>query len=365
MTNYGKARLRTLLICGGLLAAGAILGTAGIASAQSEDCSPADGANFVCGLANLEKLIKIDGTRLGIGSALNGGPMERPPFYFFDFKTEEATAVKPENFKIAQESKNYPDCPAPDFGKFISLGVDIAEVNGRELLYVVNHGGRFSVEIFEMERGEGLPKLTWIGCITTPNEHFWPDDVAVLRDGGMIVTSLFDPTDSDFTNKLSAGEPHGALGEWHPDRGWTMLAEGQLSGPNGVIVTPDESKIIVADWGGKNIARIDRESGEIKRAELGFLVDNVSWTEDGSAILGVGSSGTVKDGFGCFATEVANCKLPFQGVIVDPETMEAKELFPPQTLGAMGGGSGATQDGDHLWITSWRADRIAKVPFKN
>lgn len=208
-----------------------------------------------------------------------------------------------------------------------------------------------------------LPGLTWIGCVTMPDEHFWPDDLAVLSDGGMVVTSLFDPEDPDFVTKLNTGQPHGALGEWHPGEGWTMLAEGELSGPNGVILSPDESRVIVADYGGRNIARIDRDGGEIARAPLDFHVDNVSWTEDGSAILGVGAAGTVEEGFGCFGTDVANCKLPFKGVKVDPETMETEELFPAMTLGEMGGGSGALQDGDHLWITSWRADRIARIPF--
>lgn len=116
-----------------VLAGAAALAAAGTAQAQSDDCAPADGAEFVCGLANLEKLIRIDGTRLGIGGALNGGPMTRPPFYFFDFDAAEATPVSPDDLALAPEEDRFPDCPAPDFAEFVSLGIDTARIDGRDL----------------------------------------------------------------------------------------------------------------------------------------------------------------------------------------------------------------------------------------
>jgi hypothetical protein len=43
--------------------------------------------------------------------------------------------------------------------------------------------------------------------------------------------------------------------------------------------------------------------------------------------------------------------------------MEKKSIIGPTVLGVMGGGTGALQDGDTLWLTSYRSDRIARIPY--
>jgi len=63
-----------------------------------------------------------------------------------------------------------------------------------DTLYVVNHGGRESIEIFTLDAKGAEPTVTWIGCAVMPS-HTWPNSVAPLPDGGMVVTDMFDPKD--------------------------------------------------------------------------------------------------------------------------------------------------------------------------
>jgi hypothetical protein len=45
--------------------------------------------------------------------------------------------------------------------------------------------------------------------------------------------------------------------------------------------------------------------------------------------------------------------------------MDKTLIIGPTILGYMGGGTGALQDGDNLWLTSYRSDRIARIDNPN
>ena len=73
-----------------------------------------------------------------------------------------------------------PACPPPDAGLFSPHGIDIeTRADGRHALAVINHGGRESVELFEMFEDGGI---AWRGCAVAPEEGFF-NDVVLLRDG--------------------------------------------------------------------------------------------------------------------------------------------------------------------------------------
>ena len=73
-----------------------------------------------------------------------------------------------------------------------------------DTLYVVNHGGRESIEIFTLDPKGAEPAVTWNGCAVMPS-HTWPNSVAPLPDGGMVVTDMFDPKDPKAPDKMAAG----------------------------------------------------------------------------------------------------------------------------------------------------------------
>jgi hypothetical protein len=331
----------------------------------ADTCEPVNGIEFLCGVANIEQLIAIDGTRWAVGSSAAGGAAELAPIYFVNLDTKEAIALDPDSVALAEDKVTYPECPGPaDFSNLQSLGVEYEKVNGRDTLIVISHGGAFTMQVFEMDLAAAVPELTWIGCVLPPDEHFWPDAAAALPDGGMFVTSLYDPTDAELVAHLSSGEPYGSLGEWHPDTGWTEAYPGTFAGPNGVILSKDYNTLFVANWSGKSITRIDRTTGETLTVDMGMLVDNLAWNEDGTKILAGGQTDSIEKAFAeCVPTPDLNCSINFAIYEVDPVTLDKKALFGPGMMGVMGGGTGALQDGNALWITSYRSDRVARMAY--
>ena len=49
----------------------------------------------------------------------------------------------------------------------------------------------------------------------------------------MVVTDMFDPQDPKAADKLAAGEDTGAVYEWHPHKGFTLVPDSKMSGNNG------------------------------------------------------------------------------------------------------------------------------------
>ena len=184
----------------------------------------------------------------------------------------------------------------------------------------------------------------------------------------MIVTSLWDPTDNDRLTKLSNGQPVGGLFEWTPGKGWSEVPGSQgMSGPNGVIATPDGKWVYVAVWSGKQITRLSR--GEVAprkdTVDTGFLTDNLRWSPDGHTIFAGGQATSVKEVLTCFESTAINCtNVPFTVVAVDPKTLKQSVLVKPGVYGGMGAGTGAIQVGHELWVSTFRGDRIAIFPKK-
>jgi hypothetical protein len=113
------------------------------------------------------------------------------------------------------------------------------------------------------------------------------------------------------------------------------------------------------------VTRIDRTTGEIATVDLGMLVDNLAWNQDGTKILAGGQTDTIEQGFACSGSSDINCKIHFAIYEIDPATMDKTLIIGPTILGYMGGGTGALQDGDNLWLTSYRSDRIARIDNPN
>lgn len=344
------------------------VGTAPSLAADPAPCTPADGVRFICGVTNTEDLAPVPGTKWVFGSDLPTPGAPQGYLHLFDARNDTATNIDPAKIAIRPDKKRFPDCPGPvDMKVFGPHGLDLSRPRGgHATLYAVNHGGRESVEAFDVALGKGAPSLTWIGCAVAP-KGFWPDAVASLPDGGLLVTSLWDPTDPDRMDKLSNGKPVGALDEWHASSGWTALpgTEG-MSGPNGVIVTPDGKMVYIAVWSGKQLTRVTRGVTPPKAVSVptGMLTDNVRWSPDGKTIYAGGQATTVAEVLKCFESSQANCDVPFRIYAVDPRTLKLTDLVKTGVYGAMGAGTGAIREGNQLWVSSFRSDRIALFPMK-
>jgi hypothetical protein len=330
-------------------------------AATASDCAPVGNVKFICGVTNVEDFAPVPGTHWVIGGDL-AATGKQGYLYLFNTTNDTATAVQPADIAIRPDKTRYADCPgAPDMKIFGPHGLDLTRGGGQHrTLYAVNHGGRESVEVFEVDLSGATPTFTWTGCVVAPH-GFWPDAVASLPDGGIIVTSLWDPTDPKRMDKLMNGEPVGALDEWHPGKGWSEVpGSAGMSGPNGVIVSPDGHEVYVGVWSGHEVARISR--GTKDTVPTGILTDNLRWSPDGHTIFVGGQDASVKQVIDCFESSAVNCNVPFKIDSMNPRTLKLTTVVKSGVYGVMGAGTGAIEVNHQIWVSTFRADRIALVP---
>lgn len=336
-------------------------------AAAKSDCASVNGVSFICGVTNVEDFAPVPRTRWVIGGDLAAASHPQGYLYLFDTSNNTAKAVEPSDIAIHPDKKTYPDCPGPvDMKTFGPHGLDFAQRGAQHVLYAVNHGGRELVEVFTVDLTKIRPAFTWVGCVVAP-KGFWPDAVASLPDGGIVVTSLWDPTDADRLNKLSNGQPVGALDEWHPGKGWTPIPGTEaMSGPNGVIASPDGKHIYVAVWSGKQLVRITmtQDPPKMDAVPTGILTDNVRWSPSGKEIFVGGQDATVKQVLECFELSAVNCNVPFKIYRADPATLKLTDVVKSGVYGVMGAGTGAIQVGNKIWVSTFRGDRIGVFPAK-
>ncbi len=233
-------------------------------AAAAEPCNPAGKLGFICGPLNAEDLVSVPGTEWIVAGGMDGGGAgAHGGLHFLNARDKSWKMLFSGQTPKAQPDKTiYADCPGPpDWSKFSAHGLNLRPgQGGRHTLYVVNHGGREAIEIFSLDAGGAEPVATWIGCAVMP-EHTWPNSVAPLPDGGMVVTNMFDPKDPKSAEKLAAGETTGAVYEWQPHQGFKLIPGSEFSGDNGVEASPDGKWVYFAAWGNKAVVRLPRQGG--------------------------------------------------------------------------------------------------------
>ncbi|WBO21331.1 SMP-30/gluconolactonase/LRE family protein [Sphingomonas abietis] len=285
-------------------------------------------------------------------------------FYLFNARTKAFETIKG-GIASRFDRKAFPTCPgAPDFKTLSTHGVDYYPE--RKRLYLVNHGGRESVEVFDVALTGGKPHFTWVGCAVAP-ANTYPDAVAGLADGGMIVTSLWNPNDPTRNDKMKAAAPLGGVFKWSPVAGWsTVPGTADFSGPNGVLATRDGKTIYVNLYAGKQVARVDLSGGHatVRLASVPYLADNIRWNSRGTAIYVGGQAESLDTMFKCYAAPFPGCKtIKFQINLLDPKTMTMSVVVPAGTYQGMSAGTGAIDLNKELWVTSFKDDDIAIFPI--
>ncbi len=314
---------------------------------------------FVTGLWNAEDLVEVPGTRWIVASGMVGPEHPSGHLYLVDADAKTGEELFPAKVEIRPAGAPYSEDP-PDPESFDAHGLHLRPgEDGVHTLYLVNHGGREAIEVFEVDARGDEPAVAWIGAIIQ-HPGVWGNAVAPLPDGGIVVTNYLDLNDPNAFDKVYAAEITGNIKEWHADRGWEDVPGTECSAPNGVDVSPDGRWCFIASWSAKKLIRVSRGAAEVQRDEqpLGFLADNVKWHADGTiTVAGQDSEPeTVFAGVGAHAI----VHYPVHVVKVDPETLALTELVRVENEHFGTAASGVEINGV-LWISNARGDRVAYV----
>ena len=338
LTSFGVTVMFALLI-----------GTVGPGAAG---CDPIGTVRFVCDQVGPEDLAPVPGSEwvLSSGMAANG------TIRLINVRDRTTTTLFPTATpKGGLDKKTYDSCPGPidpaEKENFRAHGLYLrGGKNSVHTLYVVHHGNRESIEVFEFDARPKPPTLTWIGCAVAP-EPLGLNSVVGLPDGGFVATN-FSPrgTDAAGRARMMAGEKNGEVWEWHTGAGWTIVPGSESAGPNGLEISKDGKWLYIGGWGTQSVIRLSRGQTPVKKdtVGVGFRVDNLRWAPDG-ALLAAGQGGTTP-------SQTSNVAK------VDPNTLKVQELVRYPYGDAFSAGTVAIQIGKELWVGSVRGDRIAIFP---
>ncbi|MEE4451431.1 hypothetical protein [Novosphingobium resinovorum] len=255
-----------------------------------------------------------------------------------------------------------PSCPGEIGAVLLPHGIHLSKRgDGIWQLLVVNHGGRESVEFFELGARKGKWSARWRGCVVAPaSSHL--NDVAALPGGGFLVSTMHMGANEETRSaavKAAKGENTGFLWRWTPGSGISRQAGSDAPMPNGVQVDAAGRYAYVntASKGG-DVRKLDLASGQVVGTVAVPNPDNGSWTADGRLLVAGVAAGPKP--MHCFKDPGAPCPAPSEVYAIDVETMQAERIF-AHSGAPINAATVAVQAGDDLLVGSCFGDTIVTV----
>jgi len=339
------------------------------AEARGPDCSPSGEYAFVCGMKNPEDLVRVPGTNWIVASGMAAGGA----LYLIDPQSKSWTELYPGESPRAEHDKQaYGACPgAPLRDGFVTHGLSITPVaEGRSRLYVVVHGAREAIEVFDVDASGDRPVLTWKGCVPTP-EAMEANSVASSVDGSLLVTI---PLHKGIPISAAlAGKTTGGVYRWSPgEPGMTMIRGTELPYANGIEVSADGKEFYIASSGLAAViaySNTDPARELWRTAPLPFIPDNLHAGPDGRLLtagldIADAACGNVKQSEEFSLEEFASCPRPFTVAAVDPVTMQVDIVATGPANPRFSNITMALPVGEELWIGTFAGDRVAYGPLR-
>lgn len=325
-------------------------------------CVAVDGVQPICGLQAPEDLVLTpDGRYLLFSQYAPGASLG-----VLDTVDDSVRFAYPEHAGGEEASREWgsADCPGPVGEDILAHGLDLGRrPDGRWQLLAVNHGGRESVEFFEVIIApDSPPELHWRGCAPAPQgTHF--NDVVMLPGGGFLVTHMFD---SRWLlvgmAKTALGLDSGTVYRWD-ETGYQPLEPTAAPFPNGIALAGDGEHLFVNIYG----------EGEVRKYRMSDLAqvgvapvpgpDNLSWAGNGKLLVASHRYNWRKLTDGLPPPGGGPGRLRFAIVAIDPQTMDSKVIL--EREGApMGAATVAVEAAGYLYLGSFMGDRMIKVPLE-
>jgi hypothetical protein len=336
-------------------------------SAAAPECAPQGPLNYVCGPKNAEDIVQLGSSDWLVTSGLT--PLGQPPasapgrIYLVNHKTKAHEEWFPGTTPaIKHDAKTFGECSGPiNTANFSSHGLALREQGANSYrMYMTSHGEREAIEVFDIDASGEKPAISWIGCVVLPDKTF-SNSVAILSDGGFVTTKMMDPTAPDGFEAVTKGEITGLVYEWHPGGKVTEIAGSQLSGANGIEVSPDQRWMFVAAFGGREIVRFDRNAKPMAKqtVQLDITPDNLRWTADGKLYTAGGNYVPAAQAAEC---QNPPCSTGWSVYEIDPQSLKATRIAGADQMAALQSASTALLVGNDIWIGTYSGDRVAYLP---
>lgn len=323
---------------------------------HQDDCAPHAGLRFICGIAAPEDLVAVPQSTWVLASSYSGGGL-----FLIDARSGVVERAVPGAApRHRHDTSRYRACPGPlalaATSPFNTHGLALRAGPGRvHTVYVVHHGERESIEVFELDATPSTPLLTWTGCIVAP-ESAVLNSVAPLPSGGLVATNPRRRSVPPGTRGVATGE----VWEWSPPTGWAIVPGSESEGPNGIEASPDGRQLYVNLWPARRLMRLSRGATVPVRdiVDVPFQPDNLRWQPDGSLYIAGHGGPTVQ--------RVADCVLKVCGdttsnvARVDPKTLAIQVLLTLPAHETFYSSTTALRVGGEIWIGSVAGTRIAR-----
>jgi hypothetical protein len=335
----------------------ALLSLAPASYAADTSCAPTDPFQFICGPRSAEDLVLVPGTKWIISSSFVPGV----GLYLIDAErgTWETATIQ------LRHDASFPNCTsAPDLATWVTHGLNLrATEKGRSTLYVVGHGAREAIEIFDVDANQKTPTVTWKGCVPLP-EGQAANSVASLADGTIVATV---PLALGVTfDEALGGKNSGLVARWSPGESrFEMLRGTELPYNNGIEVSADGRELFVASSGGRTIVAFSNENPSKQLRSTGilpFAPDNVHMGSDGRLL----TAGMKVDEPACGGAEgmkdfeqLQKCPRGTIASAIDPGTMKDTVLVEAPAIATFSNATMVLPIGERFWIGTFSGDRIA------
>lgn len=335
------------------------LGVSVQAELPIQGCEPQPGMDVVCGLQAPEDLERLPGGGQLILSQYGGMSGGTGSLVLFDLATDQVRPLYPRAGGDGQPDWGDASCPGAPGATISPHGIHLSQrADGAWQLLVVNHGGRESVEFFELSAAGADSRLTWRGCAVAPETAFL-NDVVALPDGGLLVTHMFDKGDPEALAQALAGGNSGHVWRWRPGQSYDVLPGSQVPFANGIQIDAAGRNIYLNLYAVGQVRKIDLASGQVLATWDLPQPDNSTWSETGQLLV-ASHTGVFTDHERCNSVGKGACDLAYQVVAIDPEALSYRAILKHE--GAPMGAATAALDVDGvLYIGSFAGDRLVKV----
>ncbi len=340
------------------------------------DCVASGTMTPICKFQNPEDLEALpDGKTLLVSQMGKDIKIHTPgSLVFFNTETDVITPAFPLPVATTAAAANAEkwgaaNCPGIPDARFSPHGISLKQrTDTRWQIAVVNHGGGERIDLFELldYQTGGNPRIEWRGCVVPAAEVF-PNDVAVLKDGGIVASHMYDNTTTELFGfsinvwKAMLGFNTGHVWEWHQSSGFHILEGSRGPFINGVEVSADNTTVYANVYFGGEILRLDRASGKRTGAATVGKADNLAWNSKGE-LLAVAHPGSTLETIRCFEHPGSTCTLPYTVWRINPTTMSNEMLFTHRGA-PMGAATVARELGGALYLGSYSGDRMVKMPY--